>query len=148
MVITPVECDTSENVADIGTKALGPAFFAKHASMLVGKVSLTNTKPSIFMFGVGDSLPVSPGAPFTSVEAQTVDPDDCICGGNLDSRCGRPVPVCKSYVIVSPVCSTSSPDVSPVFFPVDGPIVPVLVVSLAAVLSSVFFFLNQILKFY
>ena len=100
--------------------------------MLVGKVSLTNTKPSIFMFGVGDSLPVSPGAPFTSVEAQTVDPDDCICGGNLDSRCGRPVPVCKSYVIVSPVCSTSSPD-----FPVDGPIVPVLVVSPAAVLSSV-----------
>ena len=34
----PVECDTANNVADIGTKALGPVPFSKHAAAVVGRV--------------------------------------------------------------------------------------------------------------
>ena len=75
-VIIPVECDTCDNISDIGTKALGPIFFAQHAAKLVGKVLPANPRPlnvcAVFMLHVVPN--VTEGASSASVGCQTVDP--------------------------------------------------------------------------
>ena len=92
-IVTPVECDTCDNIADIGTKALGQIVFAKHSSFLVGKVlRFDSVVPRVFMFGTQCSLPS------VSSYSQTVSSDDCICVGPLVSRCFRPVPLCVSFI--------------------------------------------------
>ena len=92
-VIVPVECDTSDNVADIGTKALGPIIFAKHAAKLVGPAlnPPTDARATINMLRI-----VVPTATVIDGSTQTTDPFECICAGTFSNRCGRPVPKCVS----------------------------------------------------
>ena len=102
-VILPVECDTADNVADIGTKALGPIIFAKHAATLVGTaLQPLSEHVSVCMLRVVEDAAVHDGSTtrhLTDMYSQTTDPFECICPGTFNNRCGRPIPKCISSMI-------------------------------------------------
>ena len=114
-IIAPVECDTADNIADIGTKALGPIIFAKHVASLVG-LSLqpvTNRATVCMIHVVANGAAEEIKAPsYNCVETQTTDPHECVCAGTFNHRCGRPVPKCVSAMRPSSSAMASVPRIS------------------------------------